>query len=192
MSSRIVEDVTADILQSSWQGARCLFQVRWYSFLPSCTVWLIDSKSICTREGSELWPDWICEEHFWWQGKDLGGYATCLSLIETLQVVGEAQGDEASLQNFIRDLNEGPKHAHVIKVEKSTVDTKEGESSFECWSWTTSRDANLAEYEDGGLTFTKRIDSDISRKERREALSIRQLEQCRVRHQSWVSASLNQ
>jgi acylphosphatase len=47
------------------------------------------------------------------------------------QVVGEAQGDEISLQDFSRDLNEGPKHAHVIKLERSNVPIKERESSFE-------------------------------------------------------------
>ncbi len=47
------------------------------------------------------------------------------------QVEGEAQGDEESLQKFLREINEGPKHAHVVKVEKSTIDTKDGESSFE-------------------------------------------------------------
>ena len=49
-----------------------------------------------------------------------------------LQVEGEAQGNEDALQKFLKDINEGPKHAHVVKVEKSTIDTKDGESSFEC------------------------------------------------------------
>jgi acylphosphatase len=48
-----------------------------------------------------------------------------------LKVAGEAQGEEACLQKFLKDINEGPKHAHVVKVEKSTIDTKDGESSFE-------------------------------------------------------------
>lgn len=47
------------------------------------------------------------------------------------QVEGEAQGDEESLQKFVKDINEGPKHAHVVKVERSTIDIKDGESSFE-------------------------------------------------------------
>ncbi len=47
------------------------------------------------------------------------------------QVEGEAQGDEDSLQKFLRDINDGPKHAHVVKVEKSTIELKEGESSFD-------------------------------------------------------------
>jgi acylphosphatase len=46
-------------------------------------------------------------------------------------VVGEAQGDETNLQKFLKDINQGPKHAHVVKVEKSTIDPKEGEFSFE-------------------------------------------------------------
>jgi Acylphosphatase len=47
------------------------------------------------------------------------------------QVTGEAQGNEASLQKFLQDINQGPKHAQVVKVEKSTISPKESESSFE-------------------------------------------------------------
>ncbi|KAF7504259.1 hypothetical protein GJ744_002517 [Endocarpon pusillum] len=47
------------------------------------------------------------------------------------KVEGEAQGNEDALQKFLKDISEGPKHAHVVKVEKSTIDTKDGESSFE-------------------------------------------------------------
>ncbi|ERF75111.1 hypothetical protein EPUS_07800 [Endocarpon pusillum Z07020] len=47
------------------------------------------------------------------------------------KVEGEAQGNEDALQKFLKDINEGPKNAHVVKVEKSTIDTKDGESSFQ-------------------------------------------------------------
>lgn len=51
-------------------------------------------------------------------------------LLTNSKVAGEAQGDEEGLQRFLQDINEGPKHAQVVKVEKSTIDTKEGEFSF--------------------------------------------------------------
>lgn len=47
------------------------------------------------------------------------------------QVEGEAQGDDDSIQKLLKDLNQGPSAAHVVKVEKSETETKEGESSFE-------------------------------------------------------------
>ncbi|KAI9873341.1 MAG: hypothetical protein M1830_000515 [Pleopsidium flavum] len=47
------------------------------------------------------------------------------------KVEGEAQGDEESLQKFIKELNNGPSAAHVVKVEKTEQDVKEGEKSFE-------------------------------------------------------------
>jgi acylphosphatase len=53
------------------------------------------------------------------------------SATNPFKVAGEAQGDEAGLQKFVKDINQGPKHTHVVKVEKSTIDVKEGESSFE-------------------------------------------------------------
>ena len=47
------------------------------------------------------------------------------------QVQVEAQGDEASLEKLKKDLNEGPKSAHVTKVETKDIAVKEGESTFE-------------------------------------------------------------
>ena len=44
--------------------------------------------------------------------------------------MGEAQGDEESIKQLLKDLNRGPTHAHVVKLEKSEVDIKDGESSF--------------------------------------------------------------
>lgn len=47
------------------------------------------------------------------------------------KVEGEAQGDEESIQKLLKDINQGPSAAHVVKVEKSETEVKEGESSFE-------------------------------------------------------------
>ncbi|KAL4733756.1 Acylphosphatase-like domain-containing protein [Aspergillus similis] len=46
------------------------------------------------------------------------------------RVEGEAQGSEESIQKFLKDINNGPRHAHVVKLEKKTLDSKDGESQF--------------------------------------------------------------
>lgn len=53
------------------------------------------------------------------------------SIDNNAKVEGEAQGDEESLQKLLKDLNHGPSAAHVVKVEKTEHEVKEGESSFE-------------------------------------------------------------
>lgn len=45
-------------------------------------------------------------------------------------VLGEAQGDQSSLDKFIEKLHDGPRHAKVNKVEKKEISTKEGEKGF--------------------------------------------------------------
>ena len=47
------------------------------------------------------------------------------------QVIGEAQGDDAAIQKFLKDISNGPSSAHVVKVENSEIDSVDGESSFE-------------------------------------------------------------
>jgi len=46
------------------------------------------------------------------------------------KVIGEAQGAGESLRKLLKDLNNGPAAAHVVKVEKEALDLKEGEKSF--------------------------------------------------------------
>ncbi|KAF6240096.1 hypothetical protein HO173_001706 [Letharia columbiana] len=46
------------------------------------------------------------------------------------KVAGEAQGSEDSIKSFLKELNNGPGAAHVVKVEKEEIKTKEGEKSF--------------------------------------------------------------
>ena len=46
------------------------------------------------------------------------------------KVVGEAQGDGEAVKKLLKDLNNGPSAAHVVKVEKEVLDVKEGEKSF--------------------------------------------------------------
>jgi acylphosphatase len=47
------------------------------------------------------------------------------------KVEGEAQGEEDVLQKFLKDIDRGPSHAHVVKLEKSEIEIQEGESSFD-------------------------------------------------------------
>jgi len=47
-----------------------------------------------------------------------------------VQVAGEVQGSEDSIKSYLKELNKGPRAAHVVKVEKEEMSVKEGESSF--------------------------------------------------------------
>ena len=44
---------------------------------------------------------------------------------------GEAQGTEDNIQKLVRDLNGGPKHARVTKVDHKEIETVDGEGGFE-------------------------------------------------------------
>jgi len=46
-------------------------------------------------------------------------------------VRGEAQGDADALSKLKKDLNQGPKAAHVVKLETKALEVKDGESSFD-------------------------------------------------------------
>ncbi|KAL5358709.1 Acylphosphatase [Aspergillus floccosus] len=46
------------------------------------------------------------------------------------RVEGEAQGHEDSVKKFLKEINNGPRHAHVVKVEKKDIELQEGESHF--------------------------------------------------------------
>ena len=41
-----------------------------------------------------------------------------------MQVTGEAQGSEDSIQSFLKEINRGPSAAHVVKVEKEEIKIK--------------------------------------------------------------------
>ncbi|KAI9051717.1 hypothetical protein LZ554_004757 [Drepanopeziza brunnea f. sp. 'monogermtubi'] len=47
------------------------------------------------------------------------------------KVEGEAQGEDEVLQRFVKDIEKGPTHARVARLEKSDVDLVDGESGFE-------------------------------------------------------------
>lgn len=49
---------------------------------------------------------------------------------KVLQVEGEAQGHEDSIKKLLKEINNGPRHAHVVKVEKKDIELQEGESHF--------------------------------------------------------------
>ena len=46
------------------------------------------------------------------------------------QVEGEAQGPDEAIQNLLKEINNGPRLAHVVKVEKKGIALQEGESQF--------------------------------------------------------------
>ncbi|KZF24391.1 Acylphosphatase family protein [Xylona heveae TC161] len=47
------------------------------------------------------------------------------------KVIGEAQGDQHSIDKLVQDLNKGPSAAQVTKLDKESIDTKVGESGFQ-------------------------------------------------------------
>lgn len=48
-----------------------------------------------------------------------------------MEVEGEVQGDDDSVQKLLRDVARGPSMAHVVKVDKTDKEVEEGETSFE-------------------------------------------------------------
>ncbi|KAK3693867.1 acylphosphatase [Podospora appendiculata] len=46
------------------------------------------------------------------------------------KVEGEAQGDEDAVKSFLKDVDKGPKHAHVVKLSKEDRDAVDGETGF--------------------------------------------------------------
>jgi hypothetical protein len=47
------------------------------------------------------------------------------------KVEGEAQGDDASMTKFLKDIDNGPPHATVVQLDKEARDVVEGETEFE-------------------------------------------------------------
>lgn len=47
------------------------------------------------------------------------------------KVEGEAQGEDDSIQKLVGDLNKGPSHAHVTKLDHEDIPVWEGESGFD-------------------------------------------------------------
>ncbi|GAM34090.1 acylphosphatase family protein [Talaromyces pinophilus] len=47
------------------------------------------------------------------------------------RVEGEIQGEPDLVQKLLKDVDKGPRHAHVVKLEKSDIDIQEDETSFE-------------------------------------------------------------
>ncbi|KAK5655017.1 hypothetical protein OQA88_6776 [Cercophora sp. LCS_1] len=46
------------------------------------------------------------------------------------KVEGEAQGDVEVLKSFLKDVDDGPRHAHVVKLEKEEREVVDGEEGF--------------------------------------------------------------
>lgn len=57
-------------------------------------------------------------------------HRTLVSVLTDLQVEGEVQGDEATVQKLLQQVNQGPRMAHVVKLEKKELQPKEGEDHF--------------------------------------------------------------
>lgn len=58
------------------------------------------------------------------------GHGTLALMENEYQVEGEVQGPEPSVQEFLKQIDKGPRHAHVVKLEKRELDVKEGDDQF--------------------------------------------------------------
>ncbi|KAH8675509.1 Acylphosphatase-like domain-containing protein [Xylariales sp. PMI_506] len=47
------------------------------------------------------------------------------------KVEGEAQGTQDAIKQFLKDIDRGPTHAHVCKLDKEGRDVLDGETHFE-------------------------------------------------------------
>jgi hypothetical protein len=47
------------------------------------------------------------------------------------QVEGEAQGEDDDIASFLGDIDNGPKHAHVVRLDQEDREVVDGESGFE-------------------------------------------------------------
>lgn len=50
---------------------------------------------------------------------------------ESIQVEGEAQGPSEQVKKLLGDINEGPRHAKVVKLSTETRDVVEDETEFQ-------------------------------------------------------------
>lgn len=93
--------------------------------------WLLiaSTQLFYPEEGIGVWPDRMGSKCASRKGKLV--QIKLKHMLTKYQVEGEAQGNDEGIQKLLKDLNDGPSAAHVVKLEKSELGTKEGESSFE-------------------------------------------------------------
>ncbi|KAL9130855.1 MAG: hypothetical protein Q9217_001056 [Psora testacea] len=60
------------------------------------------------------------------------------------KVAGEAQGSEDSLASYLKELNAGPRAAHVVKVDTEDLEVKDGESSFSALGYVSPPTSTLS------------------------------------------------
>ncbi|KAH8910580.1 Acylphosphatase [Coniochaeta sp. PMI_546] len=47
------------------------------------------------------------------------------------KVEGEAQGDPEAIKSFLKDVDKGPRHSHVVRLDHEDRDLVEGETEFQ-------------------------------------------------------------
>jgi hypothetical protein len=80
--------------------------------------------------GQEHRPHWLRHQQVRWHRQCSAHLPLLASLIDSMQVAGEAQGSDDALNQFVQHLNQGPSAASVKSVEQSDIATKSGESGF--------------------------------------------------------------
>ena len=53
-----------------------------------------------------------------------------MSHTDSPKVEGEAQGEESSITSFLEDIDNGPRSAKVVKLDKEDREVVDGESGF--------------------------------------------------------------
>jgi len=61
---------------------------------------------------------------------DLGVTGWCRNT-DSGKVEGEAQGSEQALKQFMKELDSGPTHAHVVQLDQSPLEAKDSETGFD-------------------------------------------------------------
>ncbi|KAB5580940.1 acylphosphatase [Coniochaeta sp. 2T2.1] len=46
------------------------------------------------------------------------------------KVEGEAQGDHEAIKSFLKDVDQGPRHSHVVRLDQEDRQVVEGETEF--------------------------------------------------------------
>jgi hypothetical protein len=87
-------------------------------------------KIFHAQESDSLRPHWMGEKCSKQQSK-FGFWGGGAYFLTREQVEGEVQGEDDVLQDFLKDIDKGPRHAHVVKLEKSEIEVQEAESGFE-------------------------------------------------------------
>ncbi|EGX92175.1 Acylphosphatase-like protein [Cordyceps militaris CM01] len=81
-----------------------------------------------------VWPHGLVPEHARQQGKCKAARPSCNShdmlMIILVQVQGEAQGEDGAVDKLIKDVDQGPRGATIVKLTQEARDVVADEAEF--------------------------------------------------------------